>query len=74
MGNENDLRLFINREQRKKKRQKNVNKHIRIANSILRKGYGPSKQHEYETHIQKANRLIKRYTDNPIVKLEKVTS
>jgi len=57
------------KEQRAKSRERNVNKHIKIANAILRKGgqLTGKKLDEWRKHTQEAERLIGRYTENKIV-------
>lgn len=62
--------VHIINNQRARTRYTNVNKHIDIANAIVRKAQGKTlfgrKLHEWTHHNQEADRLIRRYEGNPI--------
>lgn len=67
---QNQLKEHFVNEQRAKTRYINVNKHIDIANAIVRKAEGKTlygnKLNEWLHHTQEADRLIRRYESNPI--------
>lgn len=62
--------VHITNNQRARTRYTNVNKHIDIANAIVRKAQGKTlygnKLNEWRHHTQEADRLIRRYEANPI--------
>lgn len=59
MGDEEDLKELMRKEQRALTRNKNVNKWIKLGNAC-------KNPHERRSHYQKADMLIKRYESNPI--------
>lgn len=65
-----ELKVMVTNNQRARTRYTNVNKHIDIANAIVRKAQGKNlfgrKLHEWRHHNQEADRLIRRYEANPI--------
>jgi hypothetical protein len=65
-----EQRILNNNEIRALTRNKNVNKHINIANAIVRKANSKfilgRQLDQWRYHTQEANRLIERYESNPI--------